>query len=677
MTRENQMSNRWSRSELLLSVGLIIFIAAITYLPLIRSFGYYLDDWYILWGGNNFGPGVIAEYHQIDRPLMGYVYAINFAVLGNNPLNWQILTFLLRLSGAFAFFWTLRMLWPENRVATTSMAILFLVYPGFLQQPNANTYSNHIFSLTSAMLSIALTVKAALTDTRWKTGLYQFGSVIFAAMYLFYIENMVGLEVLRWAFLWLALEQSSNKTSHPLKQWALYISPTFMVLGLMIFWRAFIFESGRRSMSISSVVSAYSESPLHTLFRLFIETVRDLWETIFAAWFIPTYELTQISTYRNWTIAFILAFIAVALYIGYAYWSRKTDQAPSSGSRWGWILVFLGLVGTLSALFPVVMVGRQVHLDLVMNGFNRYTLQAIAGVSLFLMGLMTIGLKQKIWIWVCAFLIGTAVYTHFQNGIRYEKAWQYQRDLWWQLSWRAPDIADDTVLVPVLPAGFSFSEDYEIWAPANLIYRPGSQKVQIDGQILNQDTVDLIRRGTSDTAIIRGNISTERDFDNTLLVTITDELSCMKAIDGIRLEDNLEFPLVQLVYDRSRLERILLSGAETHLPPSDIFGPEPKHDWCYYYQAISLSRQLRDWNAAAAYADEAAALGFSPLNISEWLPVYEAYANTGRYQEAKQIAKILRSDKGLQTILCQQMSTPLDEDDYDDEYIYTTLCENP
>ena len=56
--------------------------------------------------------------------------------------------------------------------------------------------------------------------------------------------------------------------------------------------------------------------------------------------------------------------------------------------------------------------------------------------------------------------------------------------------------------------------------------------------------------------------------------------------------------------------------------------------------------------------------------------MFEAYANTGRKDEAKQIAKIIRSDKDLRALLCDQMIPP-DYQNYDYEYIYSTLCENP
>jgi hypothetical protein len=269
------------------------------------------------------------------------------------------------------------------------------------------------------------------------------------------------------------------------------------------------------------------------------------------------------------------------------------------------------------------------------------------------------------------------VYTHYHNGIRYQTAWQYQRDFWWQLTWRAPDIKDDTVLIAVLPSEYSFSEDYEIWSPANLIYRPGSQQVDVDGQILTQETIDWIRRESSLDATVRGVVPYYHDYGNILVATIPDALSCLQAINGERLEDNKISPLIQLIYDQSEIDLIDTSEAQSAMPPNDIFGAEPVHRWCYFYQHLSRSRQNSDWLAAADLADEAGLLNYKPLNIAEWLPVFEAYANTDRKDEAKQIAKIIRSDKDLRALLCDQMTILPDYQNYDYEFIYSTLCENP
>ena len=52
--------------------------------------------------------------------------------------------------------------------------------------------------------------------------------------------------------------------------------------------------------------------------------------------------------------------------------------------------------------------------------------------------------------------------------------------------------------------------------------------------------------------------------------------------------------LVQQVGAYSHVDRIIPTGTSPTLP-AHIFGAEPPHDWCYYYQKASLARQLGDW----------------------------------------------------------------------------------
>ena len=75
-----------------------------------------------------------------------------------------------------------------------------------------------------------------------------------------------------------------------------------------------------------------------------------------------------------------------------------------------------------------------------------------------------------------------------------------------------------------------------------------------------------------------------------------------------------------------------------------LFGKEPPHDWCYYYEKAELARQIGAWETVAALGDEARAQGFIPGDALEWLPFIEAYVITGDYQSAREISMIAYKD---------------------------------
>ena len=119
-------------------------------------------------------------------------------------------------------------------------------------------------------------------------------------------------------------------------------------------------------------------------------------------------------------------------------------------------------------------------------------------------------------------------------------------------------------------------------------------------------------------------------------------------------EDNPELPEITLkALPAANLERI---GSEPTpgYPPEAIFGAEPEHDWCYYYQKAELARQMGDWEQVAGLADQALAQGFSPNKPQEWLAFIEAFTFTGRWPEAlERSLHVWRVNHGLSARLCQ------------------------
>src|SRR6266542_686655 len=65
-----------------------------------------------------------------------------------------------------------------------------------------------------------------------------------------------------------------------------------------------------------------------------------------------------------------------------------------------------------------------------------------------------------------------SISTQSLNSDNWEQYWEYQRQMWWQLTWRAPDIQDDTLVMTYSASGYNPEQDYEIWGPINLIYNP-------------------------------------------------------------------------------------------------------------------------------------------------------------------------------------------------------------
>ncbi len=149
----------------------------------------------------------------------------------------------------------------------------------------------------------------------------------------------------------------------------------------------------------------------------------------------------------------------------------------------------------------------------------------------------------------------------------------------------------------------------------------------------------------------------------------------MHVIDSSKpaLSDQ-EPPLIQLIAPYSHIDRIDTEAAPRELPQS-IFGQEPEHEWCYYYQKASLAAQKQDWEEAARLGDEAIALDYRPLDYSEWMPVLEGYVHTGRMDdsETRSLLAIIQEAPLFRDKICLE----LPNSDYDPlvkDFLNENLC---
>ncbi len=177
--------------------------------------------------------------------------------------------------------------------------------------------------------------------------------------------------------------------------------------------------------------------------------------------------------------------------------------------------------------------------------------------------------------WALVALVAISVSTQVLNADYWERYWEIQREMAWQLTWRAPDIQDDTLVMASISGGFNPQQDYEVWGPINLIYNPGSAKAPaIQAEVLNSDTAYSILKKDVKNNHVR-DIRLHRDFNNLLLITYPSSVSCFHVIDGtLPVYSGSESLLVQQVGAYSHVDRIIPSG-NAPIPPASIFGAEP------------------------------------------------------------------------------------------------------
>jgi hypothetical protein len=634
------------------ALGLILVVTLLTYGILIPQLGFYRDDWYLFSTAQSHGPAGIIALFQIDRPLVGYLYAFGYQILGLSPLAWQVAALLIRLAGNLAFFWVLRLVWPERHVEMLIVALLFSVYPGFTVQPNAGVYITDLAASAAALFSFVLTIKAL----RSPRPVIQIPlSLLAGSLVLFYLgifESAIGLEVARFGLVGYLIWRQNRAGIRAVLQRALKVDLLYLFLaGAFLIWRLLIFQSTRRSTNLAVLVGKYAALPVRSALSVFVETVKDVIETTVLAWVVPFYQDLATSNYRDLAIAVTLGVVVVTcilLVIGRSSPEAAVSQDDVPPFR-NQHLIWLGTLIVVFTLLPIDLAGRNV---LFADQWDRYTLYAAAGVAMVVGGFFFAYVDHSVRKFLLLVLIGMAVMVHYFSAASYRDSWTWQRDLWQQIVWRAPALQPGTMLFAIVPTA-GFEEGYEIYGPANMVYYPG-QDVVIGGEVLNSDTAANIELQKNREHYDR-NVLVPDNYRNTLVAVYPSPKSCLHVLDGRKLElpGLLDKSLVADVGSYSRIDLIEAAATPAALP-AFLGGGHPAA-WCAYYQRMNLARQQGAWQEVAQLSDEALAKGLTPDDVSEWMPALDAYATLGRIQDAKHAASIIRSADAARSFLCLQL----------------------
>lgn len=604
--------------------------------------------------------------------MLGWSFVVFYRVLGARILLWHLTAFALRYAGALAFWMLMRLIWPAARGLALTAAALFVVYPGFLQQPDALTYITHLTAMVGCLLSLVLMVWG-LRQRFWLRVPALGASLLLAAAYIFLLEYMAGMELVRLLLLWqISVESKGDARLRALRRFLPYLAPPLVYL----IWRVFFFVNKRPTTDLSALLMPYRTDPLGHLGAVLADWLRGVVDIIAGAWAVPATLLLERMDLPALMFALLLgALAAVVFVLGVRGLSLEADAGENRRMIW------LGLIAVAMTYLPIVLLGRSLSYGIpLLNSGDRYTLQSAPWAALLLAGVLGLAVpwRPAVRQMVAGGLIFLAVATHFAAGWLFAHSWQNTRQYYWQLSWRAPALEPGTLLTGQLPYT-AILEGYAIGYPADLIYYPDSYNPQIAGEVLSSGTLpEFLREGTR--PIERRTVPQLLNFANTLVAFIPREGACLQVVEGRRpvLPDDAD-ALIRLVAPHSHLSDIL-TDAEPAVPPASIFGAEPPHGWCYYYQKVSLALQRGEYESAAGLADQARAGGFAAGDPSEWLPFAEAYVYTGQYAKAGPLLQLIAADRALAHQVCELLESNAFVPDVPSraahaDFLYKSLCQ--
>ncbi len=102
------------------------------------------------------------------------------------------------------------------------------------------------------------------------------------------------------------------------------------------------------------------------------------------------------------------------------------------------------------------------------------------------------------------------------------------------------------------------------------------------------------------------------------------------------------------------MEHIVLDD-KFKTPPQFLFGVEPAHNWCYYYEKADYERQRGDWDGVISIGEVASSKGLSPADLIEWMPFLQAYVHVGDVKKLEALAPIVTNDPFVAQQACNYL----------------------
>jgi len=614
-----------ARHDALCSNLAVLIIAMVTFLPLVGKCGFYADDYHAVYGAFTYGPEKILITAWIDRPGAGFTLQWLYMLFGTNIHGYQALELILDVTAAMCAMWIVRKVWPGQKALAMAVGVTAVIYPGFTDFMDAFNFVLMLMSYSFYIFSIALTIKVLTGKKPLYRVLFSALAALLPLWSVFLNEYYLGLEALRLAVICLVLYKAAPETGKLKlfgKSLIAYIPYAFTLGGFFI-WRFFFFNNQRSGTDLGVFVNLMASSPFYKLANLVSGLFKNLLNITIFAWFEPVY--THLNNLRLKDFLFIAGLALLgALFVFFLYRAaHKGEDEPSLNKKEYLQMLVVGLITVIATSLPIVFVDRAVTFD----GYGKYSLSGMIGGILVLAALMHYMMKPGIRALLVSFLIFSAMVTQLAVGTVMAADWQGSKDLWWQLSWRAPSLKPGTLLTG-RSVDYNIVEGFNIWGPVNMMYYPEAKNPVVMAETLNKSLIQNVQMDKDPQRDFR-TYMLNMEASNLLVMSVPSDVSCLHLVDGSAADYSVyENSDIQLIGAYSKLGQIDLNAAGT-TPPVGMFGDEPSHGWCYYYQKGELALQKGEYEEVARLWEDAQSKNLHPDDKIELLPFIKAYAQLG------------------------------------------------
>lgn len=629
----SRLSSTTARQILLIAV--LIFIAYGLLLPFV---GFYWDDWPFAWIARFLGPAEFLAAFMPFRPFLGPIFYATTSLIPIHPLAWQIFALAIRLLIGVIAWQTFAQIFSQRKTLTYSAALLMVVFPGYSQHWVALTHINQeLIPFLFYLLSFNFSFKALRTKKITHTII----ALLFQLCGIFPSEYFFGIEGIRFFLLFFFFQGTFfERFVKTVKAWLPYL----LVWILNAAWLFYYYKFG----AYHSYEVAAAQS--FDLSYLFAQALDALWKSAFYIW-IQILPLT-FSSLRAPASLLTLGLILLS-FIFLARTLPRLAPAENADKSFALSLLLVGFFGILLGRLPSLAANLPLILQ---SSYDRFMISIMLGAVLFALGLLELIPNNRPRVWILSALIALGVGQQFFNANIFRRDWQKQGEIYWQMTWRIPALAPNTVLLThEMP--IDYETDLSFTAPINWMYAPNYSRSNLPYIFLYTEK----RLGGATLPALESSAEVRYpyrtvDFDSDLsqaLAIYMPRNGCLRVMNpahgDVDIYENIAADFTPAIA-LSNPTRILPASA----PATPMFFPEPKKGWCYYFAKIELSNQWGDYEISAHLADEALAADFKPQDAREWTAIVEAYAMNGEFEKAFSVSRnALNADAKTLKALCK------------------------
>jgi hypothetical protein len=258
------------------------------------------------------------------------------------------------------------------------------------------------------------------------------------------------------------------------------------------------------------------------------------------------------------------------------------------------------------------------------------------GVSFIFAGLLEY-IPAKIKAVVIVALVALVAGRQFLWSNDFRRDWEEQKNLFWQMTWRAPGLKKNTIVL--INEELSYYADNSLGAALNWIYAPdnrGEAKDYVLFYPTNRESLSLQPNTPVEYDFLVGKFNGNTSQS---VVFYYAPPRCLRLLDPEIDSSNRMIPDDSMLRDAALLSSTapILNESTARMP--QIYGPEPDHGWCYYFQKADLARQMKDWKAVTQLGDAAFALADYPNDPVERFVFIEGYAHMADWEKAVELSQ--------------------------------------